>query len=59
MSNLFLLLLLIFGGVAVMVLVLERFGSPMDPEKQARLSRWIIPLVAISLVIAMVRYYWQ
>lgn len=59
MSNLFLLLLAIFGGVALMVVVLERFGSPMDPEKQARLSRWIMPLVGVSIVLAIVNFYFM
>lgn len=57
MSNLFILLLAIFGGVALMVLVLEKFGSPMSPEKQASLSRWIMPLVGVSIVLAMVKYF--
>ncbi|MEM1112335.1 MAG: hypothetical protein AAGI11_10550 [Pseudomonadota bacterium] len=57
MTNLFLLLLAIFGGVALMVVVLERFGSPMSPDKQAKLSRWIYPLVGISLVISIINYY--
>ena len=57
MNNLFLLLLAIFGGVALMVVVLEKFGSPMSPEKQANLSRWIMPLVGVSIVLAMVKYF--
>ncbi len=57
MTNLFLLLLAIFGGVALMVVVLERFGSPMEPDKQARLARWIWPLVGISIVLAILNHY--
>jgi hypothetical protein len=57
MNNLVMLLLLIFGGVALMVVVLERTGSPMDPEKQAKLSRWILPLVGVSIVIALIKFY--
>ena len=40
-----------------MVVVLEKFGSPMSPEKQASLSRWILPLVGLSIVLAMVKYF--
>ncbi len=58
MGNLILLLALIFGGVALMVILGERFGSPADPEKTAKLARWIWPLVGLSLVLSIVNYYW-
>lgn len=58
MENLFTLLLFVFLGVALMVLVLERFGKPMDSETQARWSRWIIPLCALLIVIQLFRHYW-
>ena len=59
MTNLMILLLFIFGGVALIVLVSERFGSNMDAEKIARLSRWIMPLVGLSLVLSLISYYWR
>ncbi len=58
LDNLLLLLLFIFGGVALMVVLGERFASPADAEKAARLSRWIYPLVGLMLVLSLVRYYW-
>ncbi|MGB5324451.1 MAG: hypothetical protein WBN40_03365 [Pseudomonadales bacterium] len=58
MDNLFKLLLYIFVGVALMVVVLERFGKPMDDGTQARWSRWVLPLCALLLVVQLVRYYW-
>lgn len=58
MDKLLLLLLFIFGGVALMVLLGERFASPGDPERASRLSRWIYPLVGLSLVLALARHYW-
>ncbi|NND68295.1 MAG: hypothetical protein HKN19_11965 [Halioglobus sp.] len=57
MNNLFLLLLAIFGGVALMVVVGERVLKPMEPEAMAKLSRWIYPLVGLALVISIARYY--
>lgn len=57
MSNLLILLLLVFGGVALMVLLGERFARPADPEQMARLRRWLIPLVGLMLVLSLVNYY--
>ena len=55
--TLLVILLFIFGGVALMVLLGERFAAPMDPEKMQRLSRWIIPLVAVAIVLQMLNYF--
>ncbi len=57
MNNLILLLLAIFGGLALIVLILERFARPMEPERVQRLSRWIYPLVGVALVLALLRHY--
>jgi hypothetical protein len=59
MSNLLLILLLIFGGVALMVVLGERFGKPMEPGRAQQLSRWILPLVGLSLVLSLIKHYWQ
>jgi heme/copper-type cytochrome/quinol oxidase subunit 1 len=59
MTNLFLLLLAIFGDIAVLSLVLQRFASPMEPDKVNRISRWIYPLVGLALVLATARYFLQ
>lgn len=57
MNTLFFLLLFIFVGVALMVVLGERFAKPMDPEQVQKLSRWIMPLVALSLIISMLSYF--
>lgn len=57
MSNLLLLLLMIFGGVALMVLLGERFAKPADPERLAQLRRWLIPLVGLMLVLSLADHY--
>ena len=59
MNDLLLLLLAIFGGLALISFVLERIARPMEPEKVQRLSRWIYPLVGLLLVISAVRYFMQ
>lgn len=59
MTNLFLLLLAIFGGIALLSVVLQRFASPMEPERVSQISRWIYPLVGLALVLASVRYFLQ
>ncbi len=57
MSNLVMLLLLIFGGVTLMVVLGERFASPADPERLRQLRRWLIPLVGLMLVLSVADYY--
>ncbi len=59
MTNLFLLLLAIFGGIALLSIVLQKFASPMEPERVQRISRWIYPLVGLALVLATARYFFQ
>jgi cadmium resistance protein CadD (predicted permease) len=57
MNNLLLLLLFIFGGVALMVVLGERFAKPADPERMQQLSRWLMPLVGIALVLGMLNHF--
>jgi hypothetical protein len=58
MNNLLLILLFVFGGVALMVVLGERFGKPADPQRMAQLRRWLLPLVGLSLVLSLVQHYW-
>ncbi len=57
MGNLFLALILIFGGVALMVMLGERFAKPADPEQMRRLSRWLFPLIGLALVLSLIKFY--
>lgn len=59
MSDLLLILVGIFGGIALLSFVLERIAKPMEPEQMQRISRWIYPLVGLSIVLAGLRYYLQ
>ena len=58
MDNLLIILVVIFSGVALMVVLGERFAKPADPEKMAKLRSWIMPLVGLSMVLSIARYYW-
>ena len=57
MNTLILLLLFIFGGVALMVVLGEKFAKPVEPDKLRKITRWILPLVALSIIIQMFRYW--
>ena len=59
MDNLLIILVVVFSGVALMVVLGERFAKPADPEKLQKIQRWIMPLVAVSLVLSVARYYWS
>ncbi len=59
MNNLLIILLFIFGGVALMVVVGGRYGKPADSQRMAQLRRWILPLVGLSLVLSLATHYWQ
>lgn len=57
MQNLLVLLLCIFGGLAVLVVVAEKFGGATDENTAARLQRWIAPLVGLLLVVSAIKYF--
>lgn len=57
MNTLFMLLLFIFGGVALMVVLGERFAKPMEAEKLQQVTRWILPLMGIAIVLSLLRYW--
>lgn len=57
MQNLLVLLLCVFAGLAVLVVVAERFGGVTDEKTAARLQRWIAPLVGLLLVLSALKYF--
>ncbi|MFT4518697.1 MAG: hypothetical protein ACI9JM_001082 [Halioglobus sp.] len=57
MNSLLILLLLIFGGVALMVVLGEKFAEPAAPERLAKLQRWLIPLLCVAAAASFVDYY--
>ncbi len=59
MENLLLILLCLFAALFVVVKLAERFGTPMEPQEQSKLSRWAIILLAILLVGNLLRHWLQ
>ena len=57
MADLILVLLAVFAGLALMVTVLERFASPVSPQRMRQLQRWLVPLVGLMLVLSLVDFY--
>lgn len=57
MNNLLMLLLFIFGSVALMVFLGERYARPADPARMARLRRWLVPLVGVMLLLTLLDFY--
>lgn len=51
------LLLALFGALALLVMLGERFARPPDPRQLARLRRWLVPLVGLMLVLSLLDYY--
>ena len=47
--TLMMILLAVFAGIALMVILGERFGKPMDDAEQARYSK-IIPILVFILL---------
>ncbi|NKI17650.1 hypothetical protein HCU74_09480 [Spongiibacter sp. KMU-166] len=54
-------LITILGFLALSLIVLipliERFSPQMSAEKQQSISRWILPLVGVSIVIALFKHW--
>ncbi len=57
MLNLVLIIVVLFATLAIIVTFLEKRGTEASPEKLQRLSRWILPLVAIALVAQGLQYF--
>ncbi len=47
----------IFGGVALMVVLVEKFAKPMEPEKLNKIARWVLPLAALAIVLQALNHY--
>jgi hypothetical protein len=56
-NNLLMVLLFIFGSVALMVFLGERYAKPADPERMARMRRWLVPLVGVMLLLSLLDFY--
>ena len=55
--NLLVLLLLIFGGVALIAVVSKRFSGPEESKRMQQLQRWLMPLVGVMLLLSLLNHY--
>lgn len=55
MGTLLTILLVLFVTLAIIVKVTEKYGKPLEPEQQARLSKAIVFLIVIGLIVQAVR----
>ena len=55
MTNLLLVLAVLFVSLFVLVKVLDGRARPRSPEQQARLAKWLMILVFISIFLALFR----
>jgi len=56
MLNLMLIIVLLFAALAIIIPLLEKYGSEPSPEKLQRLSRWFVPLIALALILQGIKY---
>jgi uncharacterized membrane protein required for colicin V production len=57
MENLLLILLGLFAALFLVVKLTEKFGTPMEPQEQMKMSRWAMILLAILLVGSLLRVW--
>ncbi|MBD2858224.1 hypothetical protein IB286_04320 [Spongiibacter sp. KMU-158] len=55
--NLLIILGLLFLSLFLIIPLLEKRAPQLSSEQQQRLSRWILPLVGLSLVIALFKHF--
>lgn len=53
--NVLIILAVIISAVAIMVVLVERFGKPVDEQQQGKYSKILPILVFIMLIVALVK----
>ena len=53
--NLLTILLVLFISLYILVKLTERYGKPMEPEKQAKWSKIALILIAVLLVVRLLK----
>ncbi len=48
----------LFLGLIVMVFLAERLGKTQSPETMRSMGRWVMPLMAVLLLLQLIRHYW-
>jgi len=49
----------LFLALIILVPLIERFGPRMSNEEQSKLSRYILPLLAVGLVLQLLFYMFK
>ena len=57
MANLLLILGVLFVALILVVPLIERFGGKQSDQDISKLSRYILPLVALLLVLQAIRHF--
>ncbi len=47
----------LFLSLIILVPLMERFAKPVKEEDVSRISRWVLPLVALLLVVQLFAYW--
>ena len=47
----------IFISLFLLLPLIEKYAPRASPKQQQRLSRWILPLVAVGLVLALLKQF--
>ncbi|GAB2918064.1 hypothetical protein [Rheinheimera gaetbuli] len=55
MTTLITILALLFAALFIVVTLTEKYGN-RDPEQTAKLSRYILPLVALLVIAQVIKY---
>lgn len=57
MSTLLTILLVLFLALVILIPLIEKISAKGEPQDYSRLSRWIIPLMALLIVLQMIRHF--
>lgn len=57
MTTLFIILVVLFAALFIIIPFLEKHASKGDAIDDRKISRWIIPLMALVMILAIARYY--
>lgn len=59
MGTLLTILAVLFLGLIIIVPLIEKYAPKGDTRDYSHITRWIIPLVALLIVLQLVRHYFM
>ncbi len=48
---------ILFLALVIIVPLIERFAKPMKDEEVSTISRWVLPLMALLLIVQLIAYW--